>query len=93
MPINMNPKNRTSTAYIGTFNAADGLDMIQLDEVKTMVKGMNRMLREDGSHYQFRVVIRGRKPVVKNGASYDYHGNIKGGIGNASRVDAYIYRR
>lgn len=109
MAINVNPKNRNSNAYIGTFEYESADDMLQLDEIKNMVKNMNRMLREDGrSNYQFRVVLRGRQPVEKQDVniysygtglrdirprSYDYFGNVVGGIANASKVDAYIYRR
>ena len=108
MGMNMN-SGRTSDAYIGTFDYGSAGDMLQLDEIKGMVKNMNRMLREDGrGQYQFRVVLRGRQPVEKQDVniysygtglrdirkrSYDYFGNVVGGIANASKVDAYIYRR
>lgn len=100
---------RNSDSYIGTFDYGCADDMLRLEDIKDMVKNMNRMLREESyGKYQFRVVIRGRKPVEKEEVniysygtgmremrkrSYDYHGNIVGGIANATRVDAYIYRR
>ena len=99
---------RYSNSYVGTFNYECADDMLRLEDLKCMVRNMNRMLREDGRDYQFRVVLRGRKPAEKQvintmpwgsgmrrmkEVSYDYFGNIVGGIANATRVDAYIYRR
>lgn len=99
---------RESNAYIGTFNYGCADDMLSLENIKDMVRNMNRMLREDGRDYQFRVCLRGRRPVEKKvintmpwgtglrreaEVSYDYFGNIVGGLANASAVDAYIYRR
>ncbi len=54
-----------------------------------------------------RVVLRGRKPEVKmeikrnfwtgetrkGSVSYDWAGNIVGGIKNATKIDVYIYDR
>lgn len=99
---------RYSNSYIGTFNYKCADDMLNLENIKSMVKGMNAMLKKDGYDYSFRVCLRGRKPVKKklintmpwrsglrreSKVSYDYFGNIVGGIANASAVDAYIYRR
>jgi hypothetical protein len=81
-------KNR-SDAYIGTFSYECADDMLQLQDVRAMVKNMNKSLREAKMDYNFRVVLRGRQPNT----SYDYFGNVVGGIGNATKVDAYIYRR
>jgi hypothetical protein len=52
--------------------------MLQLNDLKAMVKNMNRMLKEEHMDYQFYVKLRGsdKKPVAK-----------------ASAVDAFIYRR
>jgi tRNA isopentenyl-2-thiomethyl-A-37 hydroxylase MiaE len=109
MGMNMNSTTRASKAYIGTFEYGSADDMLELEEIKCMVKNMNRMLREDGrGYYQYRVVLRGRQPVEKQEVnvysygtglrdmrkrSYDYFGNVVGGIANASKVDAYIYQR
>lgn len=104
MGINVNAVNRTDS-YIGTFDVLDASDMLQLEDVRAMVKNMNKMLRVDGfGEYQYRVVVRGRKPVEKKKVknvftgktsvrSYDAGGNVIGGIKNATRLDAYIYRR
>lgn len=90
MGIQVNAKNR-SDAYIGTFSYECADDMLSLANLRDMVSNMNRMLREDGrNEYQFRVCLRGRRPVNSN---YDYFGNIVGGLAKASEVDAYIYRR
>jgi hypothetical protein len=70
-------KKRTDS-YIGTFNYGCADDMLQLNDLKAMVKNMNRMLKEEDMSYQFYVKLRGagRKPVAKSDA-----------------VDAFIYRR
>lgn len=52
-------KNRTDS-YIGTFDYASADDMLQLQEVRNMVKNMNKSLRAAKMDYQFRVVVRGR---------------------------------
>lgn len=59
-----------------------------------------------GNPLRVRVCLRGRRPKVKmlpkshwifgapkNPVSYDYFGNIVGGIKNATIVDAYLYKR
>lgn len=99
---------RVSDSYLGTFDYGCADDMLRLEELKNMVKNMNKMLREENVGKSFRVVLRGRKPVEKKEintmpwgsglcrmrtVSYDYFGNIVGGIANATRVDAYLYRR
>lgn len=70
--------SKRTDSYIGTFNYGCADDMLQLNDLKLMVKNMNRMLKEEDMNYQFYVKLRGagRKPVV-----------------NADAVDAFIYRR
>lgn len=108
MPIAINKNNRESDSYIGTFDVECASDMLELEEVKAMVRNMNRDLKKAGFDYKFRVCLRGRKPAKKmmpnpspwsfiptpkTPQSYNYFGNIVGGIANATKIDAYIYRR
>lgn len=104
MGIAINGSNRESNAYIGTFDVECADDMLQIEEVRAMVRNMNKALRQAKMDYQFRVCLRGRKPYKKGtcahwlfgkatNRSYDFGGNIIGGLANASKIDAYIYRR
>jgi hypothetical protein len=100
-------KNR-SDAYIGTFDYECADDMLQLNEVRGMVKNMNRMLREDGYDYQYYVKCHGRgtdrTARMKTWLSNKYNrpvsdhwaqdaGQRSIPLEIADRVDAYIYRR
>lgn len=102
MPINT---NRQSDSYIGTFDVQSVTDMQQLSDLRQMVKNLNKMLKTRTGK-TFRIVIRGRKPIVKmpvprgyinpaskGPVSYTYGGNIVGGLANASKLDAYLYER
>jgi hypothetical protein len=100
-----NIKKRESDSYLGTFDASSKKDMEQLSYLRSVVSGMNKMLkRETGK--TFRICVRGRAPKKKMAAkdgyflssscrpvSYDFGGNIVGGIANATYLDAYIYTR
>lgn len=92
---------RTSTSYVCTLDVNSCADMQLLEVIRKTVKVSNfRMPNKK------RVVIRGRKPAVKMQAaggyihrpskglvSYDWAGNIVGGIANATKLDVYIYDR
>jgi hypothetical protein len=96
-----------SDAFIGTFEVDSEKDMKELQMVKEMVSRFNSWLKESNVNKRYRVVIRGRKPYKKMKAthphyswcnskgevSYDYFGNIVGGIRNASVLKAFIYER
>jgi hypothetical protein len=100
--------NKRTDSYIGTFdyNCAD--DMLQLQEVRNMVKNMNKSLRSANMDYQFRVIVRGRGDNRFERAK-DYYNKkygrqfseryIKARVAQdlplefADRVDAYILRR
>jgi hypothetical protein len=102
MPIE---KQRYPTdSLIGTFERDNPADMEQLEMVKQMVFRFNSWLKQSGSDQRYRVCLRGRKPYKKmkvnevfykskGEVSYSYHGNIVGGIENASVLKAFIYRR
>ena len=91
---------RYSDSYIGTFDIYSVNDMERLNELKAMVRCLNKDLKVRSPGLQYRVVMRGRKPLVKGydretGKSYNYDwcGNLVGGIANATAIDAYLYKR
>ena len=92
---------RTSTSYVCTLDVNSCADMRLLEVIRKTVKVSNQRMPN-----KKRVVIRGRKPAVKMQAaggyihrpskglvSYDWAGNIVGGIANATKLDVYIYDR
>ena len=99
--------NRVSQSYIGTLKTLDKNFDETLRAFRLRVKGMNQDEKEAGSDLRYRLVLRGRRPFKKmitthpyykwmnslNPVSYDYFGNIVGGIENASEVDCYVYER
>jgi len=103
----MEIKKRTSSNYIGTFDVKSVADMQQLEDLRAMVKTINKLVsKSEKSSIKHRIVVRGRKPEVKMPTragfvtppsrglvSYDWAGNIVGGIKNATILDAYLYRR
>lgn len=94
-------------SFIGTFSRDSDDDMQDLEMVRHMVSRFNGWLKQSKIDKRYRVVIRGRKPYKKMKAvhphyrfcnskgevSYDYFGNIVGGIKNASVLKAFIYER
>lgn len=95
--------NRTKS-YIASYDTRSVNDMQMLAEARKLVSGMNRILKADGYQHQYRLVVRGRKPIQKSVivnwrtgktsvTGYDWAGNIVGGLANATKLDAYIYRR
>jgi hypothetical protein len=97
-----------SDSYIGTFDYACASDMLDLSEVRNMVKNMNKMLRQDGYDYQFYVKCQGRGTnrtekmhkwlCNKYDRPVSKHWAQDAGqrslpLEIADRVDAYIYRR
>ena len=94
---------RTSTSYVCTLDVNSCVDMEKLETIKKAVAAINN---DRSIKYKKRVVVRGRKPAVKMQAaggyihrpskglvSYDWAGNIVGGIANATKLDVYIYDR
>lgn len=80
---------RNSTSYVTTLDVNSAYDMSTLNIIKKAIYASNQY-----SKFKKRVVVRGRKPAVKiNGKSYDWGGNIVGGISNATKLDVYIYDR
>ena len=100
--------NKRTDSYIGTFDYGCADDMLQLEEVRNMVKNMNKSLRSANMDYQFRVIVRGRGDNRFERAK-DYYNKkygrqfseryIKARVAQdlplelADRVDAYILRR
>jgi len=100
-------KNRTDS-YIGTFHYECADDMIQLDDVRAIVKNMNKSLRAAGMDYQFYVKCQGRGKnrfqkvndynIRKYGRTFGvgrtrYSAQASLPLECADYVDAYIYRR
>ena len=92
---------RTSKSYVMTVDVNSAADMEKLNIIKQAVAITN-----ENRTNKKRVVLRGRKPIEKmvvpggyyhhgsfRPVSYDWAGNIVGGIKNASKIDVYIYRR
>ena len=93
---------RTSTSYVTTLDVNSACDMEELVLIKNLVKAINAR----NPYKKQRVVLRGRKPEVKmqvpdgwihkgsrGPVSYNYFGNIVGGIKNATKIDVYVYDR
>ena len=92
---------RSSTSYVCTLDVNSTVDMEKLAAIKATVSTINK---DRSLQTKKRVVIRGRKPVEKrevyrrwsntfSEVSYDWAGNIVGGIKNATKIDVYIYDR
>jgi len=88
---------RTSDNYVTTLDPMSANDMQTLEMLKKTVCMMNKLHKK-----KQRVVVRGRRPIVKGEVhniytgktrtlSYDYSGNVVGGLANASSYDVYIY--
>jgi len=94
---------RRSKSYVGTFDVSNRHDMNTLQKLRESVSLLNKTDAfgrykdygmQDNDAIKKRVVARGRKPIWKiDNKSYDWGGNIVGGIRNASVVDVYIYDR
>ena len=92
--------NRKSTSYLTSLDPHSVSDMQTLQLIRRTVSMSNKRNTSDKK----RVVIRGREAIVpqtvknywtgKVGTrSYDFAGNIVGGLSNARRIDVYIYDR
>jgi len=88
---------RISNSYVTTLDPMSANDMQTLEMLRKTVRMMNELARDTK-----RVVVRGRRPIVKKEVhniytgktrtlSYDYCGNVVGGLANASSYDVYIY--
>ena len=96
--------NRTNS-YVGTFVTSHSGDMEKLQALRESVSLMNKTdafwgTYPDYQKRQKRVVVRGRKAIVKMKTSiskglvsYEPGGNVVGGLANAGEFDVYIYDR
>ena len=82
--------NRQSKSYVGTYNTQDPIDMLMFEHLKKNVSLLNKT---DAFNNKKRIRAALRKPLVKNGPSYDWGGNLIRGIKNAVEIDVYIYDR
>lgn len=93
---------RNSESFVCRLDVQSAADMQKLQDIRKSIAVSNQIL----GHQKLRVEVRGRKPFVKmpaqdgwykkssgNPVSYDPHGNIVGGLANASVLDVYIYNR
>lgn len=104
--VNKSKRVRTSTSYVGTFDVRSVEDMIKLENFKKTVKSINEDLKlaqavnRYGSPVRYRVALKGRRPFQKQinlrtgrPISYNWAGDVVGGLANASQYDVYLYRR
>jgi hypothetical protein len=94
MPIIID-KTRTDS-YIGTFKLDDPQDKVELEKVRKFVSNMNKMLKEDGYKYRYRVLLHGRlgkdNPSAKRYREKpSRYRTIR--LSDAHHVDAYILPR
>jgi len=102
MGIEVN-NTRYSKSFIGRFDPSNTKDMQEFEMLKAMVRYFNN---SGHAKNPLRVCKRGRKPIEKmmtprghytpgskRPVSYNYFGNIVGGIENASCFDVYLYKR
>lgn len=103
--VNMN--KRVSDAYVGSAYTNCVSDMMQIEEIRALVKGMNKSLAEAGAvdrrgyPLRYRVCLKGREAIQKafhprtgNPISYNtWNGDVIGGLSNSARIDVYIQRR
>ena len=93
----MKIRERFSENYVMSFDPDNENDLALVEKLRKIVKLSNKI-----SFVQKRVVLRGRKAIQKESRylwgqwstrSYDWSGNIVGGLKNAQRIDVYIYDR
>lgn len=94
---------RYSTSYVFTADVNSKKDMDKISDIRAAIKRYNVDAKCNNLKAK-RVVLRGRKPTRKvwvrnfwtgksGFRSYDWAGNIVGGIKNATMIDVYIYNR
>ena len=100
----MEIRDRKSPNYVCSLDPLSCVDMEMLETIKRSVKVLNKNARwewiegPDGRP-GFRALkrakrgsIKGREPIEKvNGQSYNWSGDIVGGLANAKRYDVYIH--
>ena len=102
----VNMEKRGSDAYVGSVYTSSVADMESIQEVRSIVKTMNKYLRDSnavdrrGKKLQYRVSLKGRDPIMKpinqrtgKPKGYNWSGDIVGGMANAGRIDIYIHQR
>ena len=103
----VNMTKRNSDSYVGSAYVNCASDMMQIEEIRALVRGLNKSLAEAGAIDQhgtplrYRVCLKGREAIQKafnprtgNPISYDtWNGDVIGGLSNAARLDVYIQRR
>lgn len=76
--VNMNKRN--SDSYIGSADTSCAADMLQIEEIRSFVKTMNKQLKHAkavdrfGHPLRYRVSLKGREPVEKQVIpAYSWH--------------------
>jgi hypothetical protein len=97
----MEIRDRKSTSYVCSLDPQSCVDMEILETLKRAVKVLNKDVKWESIHsvrglravknYK-RVRVKGREAIEKvNGKSYNWSGDLLGGLGNARRFDVYIH--
>lgn len=94
----MEIRDRKSTSYVCSLDPQSCVDMEILATLKRAVKVLNKDVKwEDCGSWGMvkkckRVRVKGREAIEKvNGKSYNWSGDLLGGLANAKRLDVYIH--
>lgn len=89
---------RTSKYYVFTADVSSAADMLQIEEIKRVVRNTNQF------GFSNRVVLKARRPRVKQWMynprtgktslrGYNNVGDAVGGLANATSIDVYVYKK
>jgi hypothetical protein len=81
-------KDRNSDSYHFSIDSRDDANLRQLRET-LKEENYQRLLNGDNKRVHAKLRGRGAKNKVRN-RSYDYSGNVVGGLKNALRFDVYL---
>ena len=96
----MEIRNRTSPNYVCSLDPQSCVDMEMLETIKRTVKVLNKDVKWESidsvrglravKNYK-RVCVKAREAIEKvDGRSYNWSGDLLGGLANAKRFDVYI---
>lgn len=87
MPIEIK-NTRESNSYVGTFNLEDPVEVKEIENIRAIVKHLNKDLKQNGYFYRFYVKLQGRG--YRQGVRR-YNQSLP--LSLSKKVDAYIYKR
>lgn len=94
----MEVRNRRSSNYVCSLDPQSCVDMEILNALKLSIKAVNSDVQwEDAGVWGMvknckRVRVKPREAIEKvDGKSYNWSGDLLGGLGNAKRIDVYIH--